>query len=245
MTSVALKVGELARQTGISVRTLHHYDEIGLLTPTCRSEAGYRLYTTGDVVRLQHILALRYLGLGLDEIRICLTHPDYSLVRVLHQHIRQIREQIEVQQKLCEQLEVIAIHLEQTDFGSVTDVTQLVEVMKAMEHYFTPEMMAELAERRTRLGDERIQQVEAEWPVPIAEVRAAIANGIGPDSPTAQQLAQRWMGLVHEFTGGNPQIEQTLSQMYQQEPATAQQYGLDDTLFQFIEQAMAAANRNP
>ena len=63
------RVGELAGQTGLTVRTLHYYDEIGLLSPSHRSDAGYRLYTAGDVVRLQQIRSLRHLGFALEEIR--------------------------------------------------------------------------------------------------------------------------------------------------------------------------------
>ncbi|MBV8247971.1 MAG: MerR family transcriptional regulator, partial [Comamonas sp.] len=63
-----LKVGELARQTGLTVRSLHHYDQIGLVTPSARSEAGYRLYAPADVQRLQSVQALRDLGFGLARI---------------------------------------------------------------------------------------------------------------------------------------------------------------------------------
>ena len=60
----ALKVGELARRTGLTVRTLHHYDAIGLLRPSLHTEAGYRLYTAGDIARLQQVISLRQLGFG-------------------------------------------------------------------------------------------------------------------------------------------------------------------------------------
>lgn len=63
------KVGELAEQTGLSVRTLHYYDEIGLLTPSQRTASGHRLYAPGDVIRLQQIKSLRQLGFPLEEIR--------------------------------------------------------------------------------------------------------------------------------------------------------------------------------
>src|SRR3990167_6381584 len=63
-----LKVGDLARRTGLTVRTLHHYDEIGLLKPSGRSESGYRLYSRADVARLHGIQALRHLGLPLADI---------------------------------------------------------------------------------------------------------------------------------------------------------------------------------
>jgi DNA-binding transcriptional MerR regulator len=74
----ALKVGDLARRTGLTVRTLHHYDAIGLLKPSLHSEAGYRLYTAGDIARLQQVLSLRQLGFSLDEVRDCLDRPDFS-----------------------------------------------------------------------------------------------------------------------------------------------------------------------
>ena len=66
------KVGELAKQTGLSVRTLHYYDEVGLLSPSQRTAAGHRLYTAGDIVRLQQIKSLRHLAFALEEIRACL-----------------------------------------------------------------------------------------------------------------------------------------------------------------------------
>src|SRR5207253_9064656 len=71
--SVRLKVGELAKHSGLTVRTLHHYDHIGLLSPSARSDAGYRLYSQDDVARLHAIQALRHLGLSLPDIARMLT----------------------------------------------------------------------------------------------------------------------------------------------------------------------------
>ena len=65
----ALRVGELARRTGLTIRALHHYDEIGLVRPSRHSEAGYRLYTSADIARLQQVVSLRQLGFSLEEIR--------------------------------------------------------------------------------------------------------------------------------------------------------------------------------
>ena len=81
------KIGELARATGLTVRTLHHYDSLGLLRPSERSPAGYRLYGAEDVVRLQKIVSLRQLGFSLDAIRDCLDTPGLSLGRVLEMHL--------------------------------------------------------------------------------------------------------------------------------------------------------------
>src|SRR5579864_8327632 len=98
----ALKVGELARRTGLTIRTLHHYDAIGLVRPSLRTESGHRLYTAADVARLQQVLSLRQLGFSLEEVRACLGRPDFSPQRVVELHLARLREQIARQQQLCE-----------------------------------------------------------------------------------------------------------------------------------------------
>src|SRR5260370_5665552 len=72
------RVGEFATLTGVSIRTLHHYDQLGLLRPAEHSEAGYRLYSARDLLRLQQILALRYLGFALKHIGSLLDPPNFG-----------------------------------------------------------------------------------------------------------------------------------------------------------------------
>src|SRR5258707_13337974 len=86
------KVGELAKRTGVSVRALHHYDEIGLLSPSHRTSGGHRLYTEVDVARLQQIRSLRELGLGLDDIAKSLSDPALTLRRVVELHVARLRD---------------------------------------------------------------------------------------------------------------------------------------------------------
>src|SRR5580704_5273838 len=107
----ALKVGELAKRTGLTIRTLHHYDEIGLLKPSQHTESGYRLYTAGDVARLQQVLSLRQLGFSLEQVRDCLDRPDFSPLEVIRLHLARLREQIELQRGLCDRLEALATRL--------------------------------------------------------------------------------------------------------------------------------------
>src|SRR6516162_10102944 len=123
----ALKVGELARRTGLTVRTLHHYDAIGLLTPSLHTEAGYRLYTAGDVARLQQVLSLRQLGFSLDEIRACLDRPGFSPLEVIDLHVARLRGQIEAQQQLCERLEMLARHLRAAGEVSADEFLHTIE----------------------------------------------------------------------------------------------------------------------
>ena len=97
-------IGDVARFAGITVRTLHHYDSIGLLTPSERRGNGYRGYTGADISRLQRILAYRELDLGLDEIRQLLNEPA-DAVFALKQARRRIAEQVGRLQRIAESLD--------------------------------------------------------------------------------------------------------------------------------------------
>src|SRR6516225_3246039 len=91
------KVGEVARVAGVSVRTLHHYDEIGLLVPSGRSPAGYRLYSADDLRRLQQILLYRELEFSLDEIAEMLRDEGVDTddhLRRQHQLMRARRDRV-------------------------------------------------------------------------------------------------------------------------------------------------------
>jgi DNA-binding transcriptional MerR regulator len=234
------KVGDLAQRTGLSVRTLHHYDEIGLLVPSHRSEAGHRLYTATDVARLQQIKSLRQLGFSLEEVRECLDRADFSPLTLIQTHLARLHEQIALQRQLCGRLDRIAAQLRSMEEVSVEEFLQTIEVMSMFEKHYTPEQMEWFAERRRHVGEERIREVEAEWPRLIAEVRAAMDKGSDPASAPVQALARRWMGLVHEFSGGNPEIEKAVQKMYEQNPAVACQNGIDPALMGYIGKAIAA-----
>lgn len=237
------KVGELAKQTGLTVRALHHYDEIGLLTPSRRSASGYRLYDGDDIARLLQILSLRQLGFSLDEIRESLAKPELSLPRVLELHIARLRDGIEVQRRLCSRLETVAERLRSSEVVSVEEFLETMEAMNMFEKYYTREQLQQLEERRKRLGEERIREVEQEWPRLIAEVRAEMDKGTDPASETMQRLSRRWMELVHEFTGGDPGITQSLRNLYQGEPSVQQRMGLDSEVMSYVQQAVAASQK--
>jgi DNA-binding transcriptional MerR regulator len=216
-TSASFRVGELAKRTGLSVRTLHYYDEIGLLTPPRRAESGYRLYSDAEIARLQQIASLRQLGFALDEIREILAQPGASIERVIELHLERIGEQIEAMERLRQRLETIARGLHAN--GSVTAETLLetMEVMNRMEKYYTSEQLEMLKRRHQELGDEHIKAIEAEWPELIAQVRAEYDKGTDPADPKVQALANRWMELIHEFTGDDPSVAKAVGRIWQEE----------------------------
>lgn len=211
------RVGDLARRTGVSVRTLHYYDEIGLLSPSRHSEGKHRLYESDDVVRLQQIRSLQQMGLSLDEVRECLDGEDFSPRAVIAIHLERLRRQIRSQQILCERLDAIAHRLDAAELVSAGEFIQLVETMTMVEKYYTPEQLEELRQRREVVGDERIRAAEGEWETLMAGVRTEMERGTDPSEPHVQELARKWMSLVQEFTGGNREIESSVKQMWQEE----------------------------
>lgn len=237
------KVGELAKQTGLTVRALHHYDEIGLLSPSRRSASGYRLYDGDDVARLLQILALRQLGFSLDEIRDCLAKPEFSLPRVLELHVSRLREGIELQRKLCSRLETVAGRLRSSEVVSVEEFLETMEAMNMFEKHYTQEQLQQLEERRKMLGDDKIREVEQEWPRLIAEVKAEMDKGTDPASETVQRLSRRWMELVREFTGGDPGIAESVKKLYQGQPSMQQRSGLDPEIMSYVQRAVAASRK--
>jgi len=211
------KVGELAKATGMSIRTLHYYDEIGLLSPSYRTPAGHRLYGTKDVVRLQQIASLRQLGFSLDEIRDCLNSADFSPQHVLGLHISRLKEQVAAEQKLCARLEAIAVSLGAGREVSVEELFQTIEEISHMEKYYTPEQIKEIKERGAELGPEGLRRAEADWQQLMEEVRAEMTKGTDPATERVQQLARRWTELGQAFTGGDPEMAKAVSRMWQEE----------------------------
>ncbi len=213
------KVGELAKRTGMSVRALHHYDEIGLLQPALRTPTGHRLYDASDIQRLQQIQSLRLMGISLDEVKRLLDGAAVSPRQVIDMHLARVHEQITAHARLAERLTALALHLDAAAIGSVDDLCLIIEAMTTMEKYFTHDQLAVLRERQTSVGDTRIQAVQDEWAELIPAMQRAMDGAVDPASPDVVALARRWKALVDEFTGGDSGIGKAVMTMYEHEGA--------------------------
>ena len=238
------KVGELAERLGLTVRTLHHWDDLGLLRPSRRTQAGHRLYGEDDLVRLQRILSLRQIGLSLDEIRVWLDRADRSLVDDLEQHLERVRREIVQRLDLCQRLERVARRLRATGTISVDALLDSLEATMEAEKYFTPEQMAELKRREQEVGPHEIEAVQRSWEEIIPQVRVAMASGADPASPEVQALAARWMELVQQFTQGNAELADSAGKYWQESGDSIRRQhpnsSPDPDMFAFIAKAEAA-----
>ena len=230
--SKLLQIGELATQTGLSIRTLRYYDEIGLLVPSHRTEAEYRLYSEADIARLQQILSLRQLGFALKEIRECLENPEFSLPKVIDLHLERLQQQMTLSQALFTKLSTLAQQLQTSQTIAVEDLMQTIENITMTQQYLTQEQHDLLAAR--------LNQGQTEWLHLLEQARSHIAQGRDLNDPAVQQMAWRWRASILSFVGGDLQLYEALAQLYQQEGAAAASWGtLDAPTLEYILKAVA------
>jgi len=247
VADVDMKVGELASRTGLTVRTLHHYEEIGLLPAPRRTPSGHRVYGMAEVRRLQQIASLRQLGLTLQEIGACLDRPGYSLEEVLGLQVGRLREEIGRQTRLVERLEALRRRVGEGDALTVADVTASIEATLRFERYYTPEQLEALDRRGRALGEEGMLRAQEEWKAVFAGMAELRAKGSDPEGPEATALARKARALVEAFTGGDPGIRASLERMYR-EGAGAQAMraggmGVEPDLMDYYGRAMAALGK--
>jgi DNA-binding transcriptional MerR regulator len=171
------RIGELAKRTGLSVRALRHYDEIGLLVSSERSFSGFRLYSDADVRRLYQIVALRQLGLGLEHIREPLDGSGQDIRATVHAQLEVLDRERELQERLRARLVSILEVLDREAEPSAELFIEATEVTVMIEKYYTEEQREQLSQRTREVGAEAIEQVEREWSELIAAVKAEQAKG--------------------------------------------------------------------
>ena len=231
------KIGELARRTGLTVRTLHHYDEIGLLSPAQRSDGGHRVYDEADVQRLYRIVSLRSLGFPLDAIAQALDSQAFDPKAAVDDHLRRLEAQIAQEQQLLDKLRTLRQRLDADDFLTT------IEEITMRERYYTPEQLDQLERRRRQLGEDAIKDVEREWSEIFATLKQEMDRGTDPADPRLRPIGERSRELMVMFTGGDPGIEASLKRMYETEgPEKASRGMADPAVFEYLAQVRAAAH---
>jgi MerR family transcriptional regulator, thiopeptide resistance regulator len=235
------RIGEVATATGLTVRTLRHYDEIGLLAAAERSEAGYRLYSDADVRRLYRIVAFRRLGFGLGEIGPLLDRDGGDPRAVVRDQLARLDAELELKTRLRGRLERLLEALDGADGAASELFLQAIEGMTMSEQYYTPEQLEQLDERRRTLGEDGMRRAEQEWADLIAEAEALRTRGTDPSDPRVQAIAARWQELIEQFTGGDPGIRDSLKKMYETEgPERASRGMMSPELMAWMGEAFGA-----
>ena len=237
------QVSELA---GVTVRTLHHYDELDLLHPSGRSEAGYRLYDHADLERLQEILVWRALGFALPEIRALLDDPEHDRGTALRRQRELVARELDRLEATARGLDAaIAAH----DTGQPQKETTMFEdfdpteyEQEARERWGHTDAYRESARRTAGYGEAEWARIRTEADENVRGFAAALAAGEPADGPVASELAEAHRGHISRwFYDVSPQMHRNLAEMYVADPRFTASYDrVADGLAAYVREAILA-----
>lgn len=235
-----LKVGQLAKQICLSVRTLHHYDEIGLLSPSVRTPAGHRLYNNKDISRLYHIQALKQLGLSLQQIGELIQHGSHDLPNVIAQQIASIEREIEQANQLKTKLLKLQANLQANDESDMANWLDTLSLMNIYEKYLTAEEIEELNNNANALKHE----LDHDWPQMVIKLQSMMEQKISPDSREAKDFVIRWTEMLERLVGQNPNLLLKVYSISLNEIEMQIQRGISLAMNEYLGRIMGALHRD-
>jgi len=238
-------VREFAKLTRVTVRTLHYYDQIGLLRPSFERPNGYRVYTDADLLKLQQIVTLKFMGFSLDEIRRLLESRGYEAVKSLKVQAEAVRDEIARLREASRAIDQVLARLEKDGrihkekLVKIMEVIQMGEDVKKGWHekYFSEEDLKKFQEVGKKYTPEAMTAYQNRWAALIAEVRANI--GLDPASAKAQDLGRRWKTLLDEAYGGFPELKAKIARAYTDGAIPKDQNMIAPEVWEFIKKVHA------
>lgn len=242
-------VKEFAELTRVTVRTLHYYDQIGLLKPSFERPNGYRVYTDADLLKLQQIVTLKFMGFSLDEIRRLLDSKGYEAVRSLRVQAEAVKDEIARLREASRAIEQVLARLEKDGrihrekLIKIMEVIQMGEDVKKGWHekFFSEEDLKQFAEIGKNYSPEAMTAYQNRWTALIEEVKRAI--GLDPASEKAQDLGRRWSALLNEAYGGHPQLKAKISQAFNAGAVPKEYDMIAPEVWDFIKKVHAAGKQ--
>jgi DNA-binding transcriptional MerR regulator len=239
-------VREFAKLTRVTVRTLHYYDQIGLLKPSFERPNGYRIYTDADLLRLQQIVTLKFMGFSLTEIRRLLDGKGYEAVKSLKVQAEAVRDEIVRLRQASRAIDQVLARLEKDGrihkqkLIKIMEVIQMGEDVKKGWHekYFSEADLKKFQEIGKKYTPEQMLAYQDRWTGLIAEVKANL--GLDPASDKAQDLGRRWKELLNEAYGGYPELKAKIGQAYAEGVIPKDQNMIAPEVWDFIKRVHAA-----
>jgi len=212
-------VSEVSELAGVTVRTLHHYDELGLLSPSARSDAGYRLYSAADLARLQEIVVWRRLGFSLAEIRALLDDRAHDRVLALRRQRELVEAQLERLRASARALDAaLAAHANGTEPQEETMFDGLAASDfedEARERWGHTDAYRESAARTARYGEREWREIRAQSEQITTDFAAALAAGEPASAESVRAIAERHRRHISEwFYPCSPQLHRGLGELY-------------------------------
>ena len=215
----------MAQLTGVSIRTLHHYDAIGLLVPALRTSAGYRMYTDADLLRLQQILIGRELGLSLEEIRRSLDDPGFNRKAALLNQRERLKERLHQAEAMIRAVDAALAGLEGIQKGEMK-MEDLFEGFnpsqyedEARRQWGTSDAFVESGKRTARFTADDWKAVAAEPAAIYDDAFAALQAGKAPSDASVTDIAERHrLSIDRWFYPCSHGMHRGLASMYESDP---------------------------
>ncbi|MGN6612996.1 MAG: MerR family transcriptional regulator [Angustibacter sp.] len=231
-TATGYTVGAVARLAGVTVRTLHHYDEVGLVRPSGRTDAGYRLYEAADLARLRDVLSYRELGFTLEQIARILDDPQGDTVSHLREQHRLVRQRIDRLHDVLSHLEKL---MEAEQMGINLTPEEQLEVFgenwlgqeyaaEAEQKWGDTEAWQQSQRQAATLSKDDWVEVKAETDALEAELAQALASGAPASDPRAMDLAERHRASIERFYDCSYAMHRGLGDMYLADPRFTKHY---------------------
>ncbi|MDD7795508.1 MerR family transcriptional regulator [Clostridium sp. 'White wine YQ'] len=238
MQSKTWKVGDLSKLTGLTIRTLHHYDEIGLLHPTFHTEAGHRLYSEEDIIKLQQIMSLKQLDFSLDEIKEFFGNPKYNPKEVIEMQLKRLDEEIKLKNELKGELKELLDVFNSWNKPSFEQLIHSIQLIRNQKKYFTREQRMKLKKQYHKLDDSEMNVQAVKWTKLITSFQDELDKGTPVDDPKVIELAKAWQEGMNFFTGGDKGIIHSAERYYIENPSAAKGSGMSGELYKYIQEIL-------
>lgn len=212
------QTGEFARRAGVTVRTLRYYDRLGLLRPSARTPAGHRLYTDDDLVALQRVLALRFLGISLDEVRGLTGGAPADAVRSLRLQKELMLEKRRLLDRVVEAVDhaIVAFNRPgEPDWDYLLKAIRVIQLERQQwKEFYSESARKKIEEFHKDYTMDDARRDAGRWQAVLDAFKDACRRGLDPASPEVQVLVEKYLGLINEFTRGDQEIAEGLRKMY-------------------------------
>ncbi|HTF98338.1 MAG TPA: MerR family transcriptional regulator [Cellvibrio sp.] len=234
-----LKIGQLSHQVCLSIRTLHHYDQIGLLSPSVRTPAGHRLYNKKDIALLHRIQALKQLGFSLQKISQIINDNSLPLPEVIEQQIANIEGEITQAIKLKEKLMRLQSSLLKGEEPDTNKWLDTLALMNVYDKYLTANEIEELNSYAAIVKDE----LENDWPEMVKKLNLMMSQKVSSNDGSAKEFVIQWTEMLERLVGHDPQLLLKVHAM-SNEPEIQIQRGITPAMIEFLGQVMREIHRD-
>ncbi|MUK88246.1 MerR family transcriptional regulator [Ornithinibacillus sp. L9] len=230
-------IGKLSKNTGVTVRTLDYYDEIGLINPSSKTDGGHRLYNEDDVMRLERVLALKYMGFSLEQIKDIVNSSTSTWQQSIQQQLEMIRREQERLKMLEQALTGVSFSIEfegEINWSIIFNIIQLYQqdvedIFQQYKDYLNNDEMRKIIEMDAQMSKEDMK----EWMEAISDIKNNLE--IDPGSEKAQHLVKRWLNQVEKMFGNDEELLGDMWNALQNLKEGIVFYPMDKDVIHFIE----------